>query len=85
MTAQPEPTIDRRIGEIWRQVLGRPDLADETTFFEAGGQSIAAVRIVAQIEDEFGLDVNMGDLFDDPDLTTFVSRVAKLAQDTNSA
>lgn len=67
--------IGRRVTEIWRDVLGaRPD-QDDATFFELSGQSIAAVRITARVEDEVGVLVDIGDLFEDPDLPQFVELV----------
>ncbi len=68
--------IERLAAGIWRDVLGaRPD-QDDATFFELSGQSIAAVRIVARVEDEIGVLIDIGDLFEDPDLPGFVELVA---------
>jgi hypothetical protein len=39
------------------------------------GQSISAVRIVARVEDELNIAVDIGILFDDPDLTAFTRAV----------
>ncbi|MEV0001801.1 phosphopantetheine-binding protein [Micromonospora sp. NPDC050980] len=72
LTAQE---MQQRIAAIWREVLGGADDRPEATFFELNGQSIAAVRIVARIEDELGVQVDMGDLFEDPDLATFTRDV----------
>lgn len=69
------PDLDQRIGQIWRDVLSPTDEQEDATFFELQGQSISAVRIVARIEDELGLEVDIGILFEDPDLRTFVSVV----------
>ena len=73
--------IERKVTEIWRDVLGaRPD-QDEATFFELSGQSIAAVRITARVEDELGVLVDIGELFEDPDLPGFVAVVLAKAED----
>ena len=72
--------IERRVTAIWRDVLGaRPD-QDDATFFELSGQSIAAVRITAQVEEEVGVQIDIGDLFEDPDLPAFVALVLANAQ-----
>lgn len=83
-------TAAEHIKDIWSDVLNVPDIRAEATFFELGGQSISAVRIVARIEDELGVQIDMGDLFEDPDLATFTRDVvAQLAgsatPDTRSA
>jgi acyl carrier protein len=73
-------TAAEHIKEIWKDVLNVPEIPADATFFELRGQSISAVRIVARIEDELGVQVDMGDLFEDPDLATFTRNVvAKVA------
>lgn len=67
--------LERRIAGIWRDVLGEGADRADATFLELHGQSISAVRIVARIEDELGLDVDVATLFEDPDLRTFVGMV----------
>jgi acyl carrier protein len=75
MSTQHKPALDvaeiaRRVAAIWTDVLGPGSDRPGATFFELNGQSIAAVRIVAAIEDELGITVDLGDLFEDPDLAT---------------
>ncbi|WP_117210196.1 phosphopantetheine-binding protein [Allorhizocola rhizosphaerae] len=72
-------TIEQRVGEIWRDVLGVPPGRDDATFFELQGQSIAAVRIVARIEDEVQVSVDASVLFEDPDLAAFARMVVAAA------
>jgi len=78
MLSPDEPTrseLERRIAGIWRDVLGGDADRGDATFLELHGQSISAVRIVARIEDELGLDVDVATLFEDPDLRTFTGMV----------
>jgi acyl carrier protein len=82
--------VARTVEKIWADVFGVPSISGGKTFFELGGQSISAVRIVARIEDELGVLVDMGDLFEDPDLSTFIRQVVAMvssgaAPDTKSA
>jgi acyl carrier protein len=73
-------TAAEQIKQIWSDVLNVPDVDTGATFYELRGQSISAVRIVARIEDELGVQIDMGDRFEDPDLATFTHTVvAKLA------
>jgi acyl carrier protein len=69
----------KHVEEIWRDVLGMPEGRQDATFFELQGQSISAVRIVTRIEDELGVAVDVGLLFEDPDLTTFTREVLEKA------
>ncbi|MEV4502857.1 phosphopantetheine-binding protein [Streptomyces klenkii] len=73
MTTQQQPTtpdIAQRISAIWTDVLGPGSDRTGATFFELDGQSIAAVRIAAAVEEQLGVTLDIGDLFEDPDLET---------------
>jgi len=73
--------IEQRVTAIWKEVLGVRPGQENGTFFELSGQSIAAVRIVARVEDEVGdIGVDIGILFEDPDLASFVSSVVAKAE-----
>jgi len=74
--------VEKQVEEIWCDVLGTPAGRPDITFFELQGQSISAVRIVTRIEDEVGIGVDVGILFEDPDLTTFVREVVAKALPT---
>ncbi|WP_025618748.1 phosphopantetheine-binding protein [Salinispora cortesiana] len=73
MTTQQQPaTVDvaQRVAAIWTDVLGPGSNRPGATFFELDGQSIAAVQIVAAVEEQLGVTLDIGDLFEDPDLET---------------
>ena len=58
--------VEHRIAEIWRDVLGTmPDSAD-ANFFDLGGHSLSAVRMLAQIEASFGRRIGTAALFRSP-------------------
>ncbi|WP_309111999.1 alpha/beta fold hydrolase [Saccharothrix sp.] len=73
--AAPGGTVAARVAEIWREVLGVTEEQDGQTFFDLDGQSISAVRITALIKDRLGIEVDIADLFEDPDLAGFVRLV----------
>ncbi|MFI5621376.1 phosphopantetheine-binding protein [Streptomyces sp. NPDC051567] len=70
--------IEEKVAGIWADVLGQGGSADaDVTFFEAGGESIAAVRMVARVEEELDVLVDIGDIFEeDPTLSSFIRTVA---------
>ncbi|GAB1511528.1 phosphopantetheine-binding protein [Actinophytocola sp. KF-1] len=75
MTSDRLRAISQKVEQIWREVLDVAEGQEDATFFELEGQSISAVRIAARVEDEIGVQVDIGDLFEDPDLATFVRDV----------
>ncbi|MEU5716222.1 phosphopantetheine-binding protein [Streptomyces sp. NPDC020403] len=71
-TQQPSATADvaQQVAAIWGDVLGPGSDRPGATFVELNGQSIAAVRIAAKVEEQLGITLDIGDLFEDPDLET---------------
>lgn len=49
--------------EIWRTVLGSPDLDGDSDLFENRGSSLHVLQITAQIYDALGIDVSLRDVF----------------------
>jgi phthiocerol/phenolphthiocerol synthesis type-I polyketide synthase E len=62
-TAPTPETVARRVGEILGAVLGMAPLAPDDDFFELGGDSLAAIEAAATIEDEFGYELSIEDIF----------------------
>jgi acyl carrier protein len=67
--------IARKVEEIWRDVLTVPSGQEDATFFELGGQSISAVRLVSRLEEELDVWIDVGDIFEDPNLATLIETV----------
>jgi acyl carrier protein len=74
--------IEQTVTRIWRDVLTVPDGQEDASFFELGGESISAVRLVSRIEEELDVWIDVGDIFeDDPNLTALISTVIAAADE----
>jgi amino acid adenylation domain-containing protein len=62
----PKPGLDARIAAIWQDVLGIERVGAHDDFFDLGGQSILATRLVARLRGELGIDVPVGMLMQAP-------------------
>ena len=62
--AGPADGLADELVAIWQRVLGRADIDLETDYFEAGGDSLAAVEIVSATEDLVGRRLTIGMLLD---------------------
>jgi acyl carrier protein len=60
--------IVERTRRLWATVLGRPEISASDDFFELGGNSLAAIDLVAMVQKEFGVELNVAMLFDYPTL-----------------
>ncbi len=47
---------------VWRSVMAQPHLGADTDFFDAGGHSMLAMRLVSRIKRELGLSVGLAQL-----------------------
>ena len=81
---QPESEFEPESGEagdraamveVWREVLGIPDLGWQDSFFELGGHSLLAESLIEAVEDRFGTEVSIRTLFDHPRLSDFTEQV----------
>jgi amino acid adenylation domain-containing protein len=61
-----EDDLTRRLIGLWRETLGRADVAADTNFFAHGGHSLLGARLVQRIEEESGLEVRLVNLFAQP-------------------
>lgn len=61
--ASPATEEDRRLLQIWREVLGRPRLGMDDDFFASGGHSLLATQLLFQVSQHFGVDVPLQLLF----------------------
>jgi amino acid adenylation domain-containing protein len=56
--------IKKRIAEIWSECIGVEDIGLADDFFEIGGNSIIAVRIIIQLEKEYEVPLPLAALFE---------------------
>jgi len=68
------------MAEIWSDVLGRQGIQDSNTFFELGGDSVLAMSLAFRIEEQFGLTVEIFEVFDHPRFSDFLERMNSLAE-----
>ncbi|MFE3170393.1 SDR family NAD(P)-dependent oxidoreductase [Amycolatopsis sp. NPDC059235] len=52
------------VRQLWTDLLGNPDIGLDDDFFDVGGSSLAAVHIVDQIEQRYGIALSSGALFE---------------------
>ena len=45
----PEGELEEVIASVWSEIMGRPRIGRDTSFFDAGGHSLLAIRAVARL------------------------------------
>ena len=69
------PDLTSEIVAIWRDLLGRADISGQSHFFESGGHSLLALRLVARVGRVVGKPVAVTVLFQNPVLADFASAI----------
>ncbi|MGW7256484.1 non-ribosomal peptide synthetase [Streptomyces sp. NPDC054834] len=64
-SAQPRDALEGRVAAIFGDVLGIPSVGVDESFFDLGGHSILAVRLIARINAEFSTELPVSVLFEE--------------------
>jgi amino acid adenylation domain-containing protein len=77
----PLPGMERAIAALWTELLGQPNIGRRTRFFDAGGDSLTATRLVATIRKQFGADIRLRALLGNPTITELSTVLAGMTTD----
>jgi amino acid adenylation domain-containing protein len=72
----PRTAMEEKLVEIWREVLDLEDVGVNDNFFDLGGQSFLAVRLIAQVERSFSITLSLAALLRGPtiqDMAAYLS------------
>ena len=75
----PVGEIEKKLAQVWQEVLGLSAVSATDSFFNIGGNSIKAISTVAKLQKLFTININ--DLFNYPVLRTLAENI-KPAEDT---
>jgi acyl-coenzyme A synthetase/AMP-(fatty) acid ligase/acyl carrier protein len=64
--AAPQTDVERTLAAILREVLGVEKVSREDNFFELGGNSLQMVKVHARVQETFGADLQVVQLFTHP-------------------
>jgi thioesterase domain-containing protein len=62
--------IERQLSAIWKAVIGRDQIGRDEDFFEAGGHSLSAARLLAHVESRMGLELSLAALLESPTIAS---------------
>lgn len=72
----PRTETENVVAGIWSSELQIEQIGAHDDFFELGGESLAAMKIMAKIRKVYSVSISLGDVFDD--VTTVASVAAKI-------
>jgi thioesterase domain-containing protein/aryl carrier-like protein len=74
---EPRDKLEVQLQHIWEELLDVQPLSVTDNFFQLGGHSILAVRMIARIQKEVGQNVAMGTLFQYPTISELAVIIRK--------
>ncbi|WP_050478880.1 non-ribosomal peptide synthetase/type I polyketide synthase [Herbaspirillum rhizosphaerae] len=76
--AETSMTLEENLlADIWRQVIGSRPQHPQANFFQSGGHSLSAVRLVAAVEKSLGVRLPVTAVFDAPSLRAMALEVRR--------
>ncbi|HEY8159661.1 MAG TPA: amino acid adenylation domain-containing protein, partial [Methylobacter sp.] len=62
----PSNEIERKLADIWQDLLNLKHIGIQVNFFDLGGHSLLAVKMVVEINKLFGIDLPLGAIYQYP-------------------
>jgi natural product biosynthesis luciferase-like monooxygenase protein/amino acid adenylation domain-containing protein len=73
----PRNEREAQLAAIFSEILGVPRIGIADHFFEAGGHSLMAIRVLARIRAQFNVDLPLKVLFERPTVAALADRIAE--------
>src|SRR5215831_646417 len=71
----PGTDVEKRLSRIWSELLSFDRVGVQDNFFDLGGHSLTASRLISRVLDSFQVDLPLKSLFESPTLAGFAQRV----------
>jgi aspartate racemase len=76
----PTNPIEQKLADIWADALDLPGIGIHDSFFEVGGHSLLALRIMTQVEKQFGQSLPLAILYQAPTIADLARLLEKGTQ-----
>ncbi|AMS13097.1 hypothetical protein A3218_01715 [Pseudomonas chlororaphis] len=78
--AAAAPGRGEQVAGIWAAILGLPQASGDSHFFNAGGTSFTATRLIYQVQQDLGITLPVSLLFEHPTLAGFAGALEQRAR-----
>ena len=76
----PRTPTEQAIAEVWREMLDQRQLSVRSNFFEVGGNSLMAARIIGRINKALAVKLNIAQLFLSPTVEALAATIERNRQ-----
>jgi amino acid adenylation domain-containing protein len=81
----PRSRVEEIMADLWQHVLGVERVGVFDNFFDRGGHSISATRLVTRVRQAFQVDIEVASVFESPTIASFVVALAQRLVEQSSA
>lgn len=82
---RPSGAREEALTRLFAEVLGAGAVGPDDAFFDLGGTSLLAVRLVARVREEFGTELTIGSLFESPTPAALAARLESTGEASEDA
>lgn len=75
----PGSSLERGLAACWASLLGDDAIGVHDDFFELGGDSLIALRLLSVVRERYGVELSMAQLFDAPTITAQAAAIGRAA------
>lgn len=75
--AAPRSDIEKRLVKIWAEVLSIEQVGIHDNFFDLGGHSLAAIRVVSRVFEQYQLEIPLQSLFQSPTIADMAAEITE--------
>jgi acyl-coenzyme A synthetase/AMP-(fatty) acid ligase/acyl carrier protein len=73
--AAPQTETQKAIADIWSKLMKLERIGIHDDFFDFGGHSLMAMKMVSQIEERFGISLPLADFLEEPTIAGLAKKV----------
>jgi FkbH-like protein len=81
----PQQGVEELLARIWSECLAVEPIGAQDNFFDFGGQSLIATRILARVRSEFGVEMGLSSLFERPTVAEMAAHITSAMMGGESA
>ena len=63
---KPRTTTEEKLTELWQEILGLEQVSIDDNFYTLGGHSLLAIRLISQINQQFGIELPLACFLEHP-------------------